>query len=108
MTILDPQKPNALDCVNIRRLCFYLDKNIRHIAYEEKHPYRSTIQIFDATLPRVEQFMEDCRLRKAFISFIIETIREEKHCLIKVRFKPTINLNEVTLNLTISPHEEIE
>lgn len=100
------QKTTALDRVNVRRLCFYIDKSIRRIAHEERHSGRSVIQIFDATFPRVEQFVEDCWLRKAFVSYLIETVREETCCLIKIKFKPTIDSNEVVFDLKIANHNE--
>lgn len=96
-----PREPVAMDRVGVRRLCVYLEKYVRKIIYEEVNLKQSLSESLEIAIPKVEQFLEDCRLRKAYIYFTMGTFRTEDNCEINIKFKQRPELEEITLVLSI-------
>lgn len=102
-----PRQPVAMDRVGVRRLCLYMEKSIRQLIRSQRHMGSSIAEIVEKSNPLIDQFLEDCRLRRAFESYEVGTFCSPFGSEINVTFKRPES-EKLTLIFTIRPEDSEE
>jgi hypothetical protein len=77
----------ALDHVNVRRIMFYIEKQIRHRAYERSFEWKTLEERFIVHEQCTIEVLEDVKSRRGIFDFKIEHVNP-------TRYKAIINYRE--------------
>ena len=98
-------KPTALERVNVRRLCIYVEKKVRQCFYIKKcewqHGKIGWSELCEKVSEFAETMMEDIRIRKGVYNYEVNTFHSVQTSNIKVNFNILENSNLITIDFDL-------